>query len=177
MEKDTVTIIGRSPKTGRPKHTQVDAFIFEEESSPVFALTTSMRDLEKSCSYLEIGALIAWKEKLYRCSSIDFYPYPRFPVIQSEFITAGASPEINMLFPEHVTLLMKTTLQGKPAIKTIDTEAKITTIGEEVQFDLNLTNRDLLHRSFVVDDTTRIRHDSGTYQCTGPAFKIGRPII
>ncbi|MGO4962723.1 hypothetical protein ACTQ4Z_02795 [Anaerovoracaceae bacterium Sow4_D4] len=80
-----------------------------------------------------------------------------------------------MLFPEHVTLLMKTTLQGKPAIKTIDTEAKITTIGEEVQFDLNLTNRDLLHRSFVVDDTTRIRHDSGTYQCTGPAFKIGRP--
>ena len=101
MEKDTVTIIGRSPKTGRPKHTQVDAFIFEEESSPVFALTTSMRDLEKSCSYLEIGALIAWKEKLYRCSSIDFYPYPRFPVIQSEFITAGATPEIIKLLTQN----------------------------------------------------------------------------
>ena len=80
-----------------------------------------------------------------------------------------------MLFPEHVTLLMKTTLQGKPGFRTLEADARIKTIGEEIQFDLNLTNRDLTQHNFIIDENCRISHDSGTYQYTGPAFKIGRP--
>lgn len=80
-----------------------------------------------------------------------------------------------MVYPEHVTLLMQTTLQGKPGIKTLEADAKISTFADITQFDLDLTNRDLLHRHFVVDESTLISHENGMYQSNGPALKMGRP--
>ena len=80
-----------------------------------------------------------------------------------------------MVYPENVTVLMRTELQGKPAFKTIDTTAKFKSLGDQVQIDLNLMNRDLLNRHFVIDETSLVYHGEETYQCLSEAIKIGRP--
>lgn len=80
-----------------------------------------------------------------------------------------------MVYPEHVTLEMKTTLYGKPGIKTIDTTAKITNLGEVLQFDFALTNEDLRHRKFIIDEDCVIFHGDQAYRCTDKSFTKGRP--
>ena len=80
-----------------------------------------------------------------------------------------------MLYDENITIEMKTTLFGKPGIKSLDTEATISPLGDEMQFDLNLKNRDLLHRKFTIDENCIIRHGRDNYRCTGNSFTKGRP--
>lgn len=80
-----------------------------------------------------------------------------------------------MLFPEHVTLQMRTTLFGKPGIKTLETEAKLTNLGEVTQFDLNLMNEDLRHKKFKIEEGCIIFHGENAYACTENSFTAGRP--
>lgn len=80
-----------------------------------------------------------------------------------------------MLYNDPVTIEIKTILFGKPGIKTLDTTAKFTALGDIVQFDLNLQNRDLLHRKFVIDSGCIIQHESGAFMCTEHSFTKGRP--
>lgn len=80
-----------------------------------------------------------------------------------------------MVYPENVTIHMRTILFGKPGIKTLEVNAKLTSLGETVQFDFDLMNEDLRHKKFIIDENCLIFHGERVYQCTEKSFTKGRP--
>ena len=80
-----------------------------------------------------------------------------------------------MVCKEVVTLEMKTTLFGKPGIRTMEAGANLSPYGDMVQFDLNLQNKHLSNHHFKLNPDAVIRHETGLYQCVGDSFTKGRP--
>lgn len=102
MKIDTITIIGKSPKNRRPKASKLNAFIFEEQPTPVFAPTLSCRDLDKGCFYLEEGTLILWNNNLYSCREIISYPSNRNVIITVDFFKSDVPPEMISFFAPEI---------------------------------------------------------------------------
>lgn len=69
-----------------------------------------------------------------------------------------------MLYRERVTLQIKNAY-GNPLIKTPDADAQFTSIGSQVQIDLDLNNNDLHLRRFKIEFVNTILHKFGAYRC------------